>query len=158
MKTINYIAMLLTLCVMAIPVLASASGSKHKVTFEDNGNAPVGSVVSVVFVAAGCAGKRQCGNYKGAVPFVCRKVLNVTPGETVAYSYKDGTSLRRSIICSNANSSSMFKNRSFESGKKHIHVCAQEDGTWGTYNDPACTKNVGSTYATSDDMKTKDPK
>ncbi len=132
--------MLLTLCVMAIPGLAS--GNKHQVTFEDDGNAPAGSQFDVVFTAAGCAKVKSCGNHSVAV--VCAQRTNVKPGDTVSYGYADGTSSRKSIICTD--SSSTLESKARKSGTKHIHVCAETDGTWSTYDDSSCTKKVGSSY------------
>ena len=146
MKSTTYLAVLFILLAMAHAALAS--GTQWKVTFEDNGTAPEGSAVNVLFTAAGCAGIKRCSTVTGSltdkVATVCKQALNVTPGETVKYSYKLGTSNRALLICSNADSSSAFRNQHYKSQTKHTHVCAQENGSWRTYGDKACTKKVGS--------------
>ncbi len=146
MKTSNYIAMLLTLCVMAIPGLAS--GNKHEVTFEDDGNAPLESQFDVVFIAAGCAKVKSCGNH--SVGTVCAQRTNVKPGDTVSYGYADGTSGRKSIICSKSSDGGLDSSAR-KTSTKHAHVCANDDGSWSTWDDSHCTNKVGSSYEASDD-------
>ena len=145
MKSTTYLAVLFILLAMAPAALAG--GTQWKVTFEKNDTEPTGSAVNVLFRAAGCAGIKRCdsGTGSGTIKFgvVCKQALNVTPGETVKYSFKVGTSSRSLLICSNADSGK-FKNFHYKSQTKHTHVCAMANGSWGIYGDKACTTIVGS--------------